>query len=738
MKKNWDQLFESLDGKSKRNIIPFSAYLDEAVANPEKVFRDIFQLFQQMVHHYVPEGVNEYPDDPESIGYINYDLRRLFVEGVDSPFFADRLLANRFMNHVDALTKQRKKIYLFDGPPGSGKSTFLNNLLAKLEEYTATPEGTVYETVWRLDTKKIGLDASLLTRDPDPKRPDAPRLILPDEYLVVPCPSHDNPILQIPKHHRRAFLEDILEDGEFKEKVFHDKQYEWIFSANPCTICTSIYQALIDNEKVGSAAEAFNMLNARRYKFSRVLGEGISVLNPGDERNMKPQTNEMIQAYLNALFREGSTILYLFSEYARTNNGIYVISDVKGQNTDRLKDLHGIISDSVHKVGPIEEHTSSFFMGLINPDDKKAALQDSAMIDRIIDISVPYVLDYRTETEIYRHIFGDEISYSFLPRILENFAKVVVSSRLEQKSAAMDEWIKEPQRYGRFCDDSLLLLKMDIYVGQIPEWLSDEDKKTFTAEKRRKVIGEAEHEGNAGFSGRESISLFNDFMSRFARPDKLITFDNLLHFYQQRNGNLSTRLPAKFLEALERSYNYSVVQEVRASMLVSNDEMITRDVLNYIWATNISQTKTKCPFTDDVFEVNDDYFNEMSGRILGSKSKVDPVKLRNETQRSYLTAMAQEVDKDHPITDTEFFKGLRDRYVRSLKENVLEPFVKSENFRRAIMDYDTPSFTSYDPRIQQDVLVLVGNLQSKFNYTEKGAKEICVYIIDKKLVEATK
>ena len=31
---------------------------------------------------------------------------------------------------------QNNRIFLFEGPPGSGKSTFLNILLQKLEEYT--------------------------------------------------------------------------------------------------------------------------------------------------------------------------------------------------------------------------------------------------------------------------------------------------------------------------------------------------------------------------------------------------------------------------------------------------------------------------------------------------------------------------------------------------------------------------------------------------------------------------
>ena len=68
-------------------------------------------------------GMTNTRNDPESINYLNYDCSRLFVEGSDRPFFADRLFANRLIRHVESLLvgDQQNKIYIFDGPHGSGK-----------------------------------------------------------------------------------------------------------------------------------------------------------------------------------------------------------------------------------------------------------------------------------------------------------------------------------------------------------------------------------------------------------------------------------------------------------------------------------------------------------------------------------------------------------------------------------------------------------------------------------------
>ena len=64
------------------------------------------------------------------------------------------------------------------------------------------------------------------------------------DYIDIPCPSHDHPLLMIPKIYRRDFFDALFDNDEFKEKLFTGKEYEWAFSDKPCTICSSIYQAL--------------------------------------------------------------------------------------------------------------------------------------------------------------------------------------------------------------------------------------------------------------------------------------------------------------------------------------------------------------------------------------------------------------------------------------------------------------------------------------------------------------
>ncbi|MBI1888712.1 MAG: serine protein kinase PrkA, partial [Candidatus Spechtbacteria bacterium] len=255
-----------IEKREKRQTMSFEEYLELMKQEPRGTLRSIFQLFYDMIKNYVPSATDEYPDDPESIGFVKYDCSRLFVERADNPFFADRLFANRFVRQVESLRQgfQQNRVYAYLGPSGCGKSTFLNNLLRSFEAYTDTKEGMIFEIVWEIDENLFSPDA------------------VSGETLTVPCPSHDCPVLIIPKESRSEFLNKLLpEETAEKAQIFHEKQYDWLLKGEVCTICRAIFWSSLD--KLGSLEKVLRMVKVRPYKFDRRLGEGISILNPGDK-----------------------------------------------------------------------------------------------------------------------------------------------------------------------------------------------------------------------------------------------------------------------------------------------------------------------------------------------------------------------------------------------------------------------------------------------------------------------
>ncbi len=750
IERTMDFLGQSLGSHQHREAISFEVFLSELTANPLAVIRNVFQMFNDMVREYVGEGENDYPDDPESISYVNYDCTRLFVEGADHPFFADRLFANRLISRVDAMRRgsQQNKIYVFKGPHGCGKSTFLNNLLKKFEEYANTPAGQRYETFWRIDRKLVKTRSELSTlsvfekllemqKDTDAKQfRKIQTMTAPGKdngYIEVTCPSHDHPLLMVPKDLRRPFFDELFENDEFKWKLFTDKEYEWVFKDVPCTICNSIYQALLDH--MGSPLKVFQSIFARPFHFNRRLGEGISVFNPGDKPLRKPVlSNEMLQNRINRIFRDSNQVNYTFSRYAKTNNGIYALMDIKSHNTDRFTELHNIISEGVHKIEDIEENVSSLFFALMNPEDTQNIADFPSFSDRIEYIKIAYVLDLNTEVEIYRNIFGKHIDANFLPRVLHNFARIIISSRMNPKSVAMLEWIKDPKSYRKFCDENLQLLKMEIYTGHIPPWLSEEDRKNLTFKRRKNIIGESETEGENGFSGRDSIKIFNDFYSAYAKEEKLINMASLCQFFEKINAEYENPIPDGLLDSLLRMYNFTVLQEVKGALYYYNEEKISRDIQNYMFAINfeIGAVET-CGYTGEKLEITEAFLEGIETKLLDSTAdKTKQLALRRDVQKEYTTkTLTQEIMVDEKsVTKTTLHADLYERYVFNLKEKVLDPLLKNENFRRAIKDYETDKFKAYDKKIKNDVRYLIKNLTEKYGYTQQGAREVCLYVID--------
>ena len=745
----------SISAGGRHSTISFDEFLRELTQKPTVMVRNVFQVFHDMIKKYVGEGHNEYPDDPESIGFVHYDCSRLFIEGSDTPFFADRLFANRLINLIESLKRgaQQNKIYIFEGPHGCGKSTFLNNLLKKFEEYTNTQDGLRYETVWRISRRMFGeenefgtvqlFEQFFQTQSNAPDDPEAVAKSNPlsdsgENYIEVPCPSHDNPILMIPKDHRRAFFDDLFRNDKIKWRLFTEKEYEWVFRDHSCTICSSLFQALLNRLK--NPMKVFNMIYARPYTFNRRIGEGISVFNPGD-KPLKQDINkdDILQEQINQLLKDSHLVKYYFSRYAKTNNGIYALMDIKSFNKNRLIELHNIISEGVHKVGDIEENVNSLFLALMNPEDKSNAKDFQSFSDRIESINIPYVLDLNTEVEIYRNIFGKHIDDSFLPRVLHNFARVIISSRLNIKSEAMLEWIGDPEKYRRYCDENLQLLKMEIYTGYIPKWIAEEDLKKFTAKRRQKIIAESEAEGIQGFSGRDSIKIFNEFYSTYAREDKLINMSTLNNFFTKYRNELNEFIPKGFLESLLRMYNYTILQEVKESLYLYNDEQISRDIQNYLFSINfeIGSNET-CSFTGEKLKITQEFFKTVEDCLLGENAdSAKRMAFRKDTQNEYASkTLTQEImleGKD--ITQTGLYRSLHERYVYHLKEKVMDPFLENGNFRRAVKDYNKEAFKTYDKRIRDEVEYLINNLCTKHFYTEQGAKQVCMYVIDMDLAK---
>jgi hypothetical protein len=210
-------------------------------------------------------------------------------------------------------------------------------------------------------------------------------------------------------------------------------------------------------------------------------------------------------------------------------------------------------------------------------------------------------------------------------------------------------------------------------------------------------------------------------------------------FFTQYRKELSDSIPKGFLDSLLRMYNYTILQEVKESLYLYNDEQISRDLQNYLFSINFEIGSDEiCSFTGEKIRITEEFFETIESYLLGPKvDKNKRIAFRKDTQNEYTSkTLTQEIMLEGKlITDTVLYQSLHDRYVYHLKEKVLDPFLENENFRRAIKDYNKEAFKTYDKRIRGEVEYLINNLCKKCDYTEQGAKEVCMYVIDNDLAK---
>jgi len=713
--------------------------------NPKLILRDSYQIFADMVAHYVKKEKQR-----PKLGFREYNTAELLIRHSDTPFFADYMFASRFMNIIKTMRKGigNRRIYLFEGPPGSGKSTFINNLLSRLEDYTNLPKGLLLETVWHLDLSQLGHKNKIqesLYKFAEENEDEKLKAFLDSEsfanilknesHLDIVCPYHDHPILQIPLHFRKEFLDSIITDYKFKDRLFNDRQYEWVMKEKPCHICSSIYNNLYEN--LQNPEEILNMINAKALHYNRKYGKGITIFNPGDPIMPNTIENRTQQQKLNSVFNN-ENIRFIHSPLAYTNNGILALMDIKENNIGRLSNLHSTISDGIHRVDIFEERIRTLFIGVINPEDKIHFENIKSFQDRVINISIPYTLDYKTVVKIFKNKFGKRISERFLPNVLNNFARIIVSTRLKE-TTGMKTWIKDSGFY-KFADKKLFLLKMEVYTGVLPDWLNDSDKNNFTPEIKIQILNDTAKEGYNGISGRQAMNIFSNFYNKNAsKQGRRITMDNVIQFFTEEKPELKKMIPEGFIDALIRLYEYTVLQQVKDSIYYYNREQIANDIKNYLFSINyeIGQ-KIKSDYTGVEITVSEDYFKNFEAIFLGTvSSEAQRKTFRKNALRDYISkTLAQEISIENKAIDaTEQFKYLFARYTANLKDNALAPYNGNDNFRRAIADYGTKNFYTYDERLRSDIKRLIINLKNKYSYSKRGAIQICTYVIDKGLTK---
>jgi len=172
-----------------------------------------------------------------------------------------------------------------------------------------------------------------------------------------------------------------------------------------------------------------------------------------------------------------------------------------------------------------------------------------------------------------------------------------------------------------------------------------------------------------------------------------------------------------------------------------NRTKISQNILDYIFGVNFDiGAKENNKYTGKVIEITEEFLRSIEDYLIGSNSSENErIEYREEILQKYISKTTNEISLDgRKIKETELYKDLHKKYIHNLKNNALDPFIDNKNLRSAIREFGTKEFKAHDKKIKRDATYLIQSLMRRFEYSEKDAKDICIYVLDKEVIKKFK
>jgi len=208
--------------------------------------------------------------------------------------------------------------------------------------------------------------------------------------------------------------------------------------------------------------------------------------------------------------------------------------------------------------------------------------------------------------------------------------------------------------------------------------------------------------------------LFSDFLQQFA-DEPFITMTMLRQFFAAQPEKIASTIPPGFIDDLTKIYEINILQEVREAMYEPNEQKIKNEIADYLFSLTLDEGEEfTSPYTGDQLKASEDWWKTIEVYLYGKNAQYSSI--RKDIRSEFVAkTVAQEVKlQNKPLEETELFQKLYTSYVQNIQKNSLEPFVKNENYKRALQDFDKPEFSSYDEKIQKSITNLIRKLTSYY------------------------
>ena len=373
-------------------------FLAEVKAHPYRLLRSAAQYLRDMIESYGAEQV-------EVLGLKA--VRHKLFDGVPGDAEGQRVVGKELATAASdrvirnfATGSRADKLVLMHGPNGSAKTTIADLLFKGLEDYSARPEGALYRFSWvfpKHEPGRAGLGFG--GRRGEGEDPESFAYLEPDDIAsTVSSDMKTNPIYLVPREHRADFLRSICGGVP-------DFPHLHILRGDMGTKSRAIYEALMTAYKGDwrrvmrhVRVERFNV--SRRYRLAAVTIEPQGTVD-ADTRQVTADMNlhNLPPALQNLRLHE------VGGDLVDANRGLVEYSDFLKRPLELNKYLLTTTEKGTVRMPNALAYIDLVMIGSANEKQLDAFKTDpnfTSFKARMELVTVPYLLEYEKEVEIYR------------------------------------------------------------------------------------------------------------------------------------------------------------------------------------------------------------------------------------------------------------------------------------------------------------------------------------------------
>jgi serine protein kinase len=661
--------------KALHEEMSFGEYMDRVYEDPFLV-RSAYQRIYDMI---MSKGCYTFERYRKNLTHYN------FFDDEEIPIFGLEETLDNFVKFIRGAAGHygtEKRVLLLHGPVGSSKSTIARRLKRGLEQYSRTPEGTLFTYKWvNLPTGADGI----FTHTEDL------------------CPMHEDPLKLIPQHIRNKVLEElneIVRDKTPEER--RNSQYTLRCDGELNPRCKKFMEELLVRNDGDWEAVVNNHIRVVRFVLSEADRRGIATFQPKDEKNQDATelTGDVDWGKLPHFGRDSDPRAFSFDgEFCVGNRGMVEFIEMLKLAQEFLYDLLGASQEKQIKPKKFPQiSVDEFLMGHTNGpefDKLKNNPYMEALKDRTVKIDVPYLLRWGDEIKVLEQDYNKrKVRQHIAPHTIEIAALWAILTRLEDdKDGKLD-----------------LVKKAKLYNGEaLPGYTEDTVKE---------LHDKHPNEGMFGISARYVQDKISNCLS-----DNHDYINPFMVMNEIREGldNHSLITKKDDLARYHTCVDYAVKEldeilkdEVRKA-LTGDEKAIERLCTNYIdnVMAYIKKAKVKNPYTQRDEPPNERLMRSIEEKIDVPDQGVDDFR---RMIAAFIGDLAHEGKKFRWDSNPELKKALEAKLFEDTKDHI------------KLSALHVSGASTVSPDLQEKIDAIKKRLIDQYGYNEKSASDVLDYV----------